>query len=249
MKLILFRLGSAFLSILLVVLIFVAGGIFYVYQAHPAFKHPFHYAVACMPNTKLLSRLLDRWGSAVLSAPGKDGGTALHYAAFYNSNSKVTHWLIKKGAKVNALDKQGKSPLYYAIKPFLKSGCLGMGNMVKPFLFWVKKENKLLTKQYKDHLKKIKVLLKNKANVNLELAKGDTLLHYIMSVSDNVEVLQLALKYGANLNARNKKGDSVLHSAVANNTNIKLLKWLLNQIKRVDIVNDNGLTLLHKASA
>ena len=116
MKPILFRLSSVLLSGLLVVLLFVAGGLFYVYQTHPSFSHPFHYAVAYIQSPDLLSRLLDRWGSAVLSAPGKDGGTALHYAVFHNPNPKVTAYLIAKGAKVNALDKKGRSPLYYAVK-------------------------------------------------------------------------------------------------------------------------------------
>ena len=47
-------------------------------------------------------------------AAGEGDNTALHGAAQFNQ-AGMAEWLIKKGAKVNALDYEGKTPLARAI--------------------------------------------------------------------------------------------------------------------------------------
>ena len=197
--------------LLLLCFLFIAG-FYYVYQSHPSFNHPAHWAVACIQNSRWISYFVR---PSTIHKRGKDAGTLLHYAVVYNPNPEVLIWLIKQGVDVNALDQVGKSPLYYAVT----------------------------------NRQKFKILVKNKANVNLKMEKGNTLLHYIVSISDDIEILKLALEWGANVKGINNQGDSILHTAVAENPNTKLLEWFLKKMKKVDVMNYNNLTLLHKAAA
>ena len=51
----------------------------------------------------------------VHSCDSDDGSTALHESCMGSDNSEVTEFLLESGAKVNAVDTNGRTPLFWSI--------------------------------------------------------------------------------------------------------------------------------------
>jgi len=74
---------------------------------------PFYRAVSSGQLDRVKSYLNDL--PPLLNAQGDNGETALHLASIFGYRD-IAEYLITKGADVNVKDKQGKSPLFYALK-------------------------------------------------------------------------------------------------------------------------------------
>ena len=54
-------------------------------------------------------------GADIVHSCNSYGGTALHVSCRGSDNPEVTEFLLESGAKVNAVDTDGCTPLFYAI--------------------------------------------------------------------------------------------------------------------------------------
>ena len=68
----------------------------------------------------------------------------------------------------------------------------------------------------------VKILIKNKANVNIPNKEGKTPLHLAISHNLNINLIKILLKEGANINASDGNGKTALNEAVSQN-NIPLI--------------------------
>ena len=115
-----------------------------------------------------------------------------------NNDGSVAKLLIDAGADINATNRDGETLLY-----FTATGAAGGG--------------------HSRYLILTKFLLSNKAEVNIKLDSGDTLLHKVCHryAEEKVsEVCELLIKNGADINAINDKGVTPLDLAIENDREI-----------------------------
>ncbi|NPA12491.1 MAG: ankyrin repeat domain-containing protein, partial [Aquificae bacterium] len=117
----------------------------------------------------------------------KNGFTILHLAVLEGSTDVVSA-LLKAGANPNVKDREGKTPLHYAV---------------------------INASDLRSNTAKIEVLLKAGADPNAQDKYGNTPLHYIFAKDLYLEKFKLKnivllLKYGANPNIKNNKGETPL---------------------------------------
>ena len=158
----------------------------------------------------------------------------LMFAAYSDSTGKVVSFLINKGVKVNAKDKDGKTALMYSGGDSTKF-LINAGADVNA------KDNEGKTALMYAGSASVDLLIKNKANVNAKDNEGNTaLLHAIRSyrydgISTSInnaatdgeigltikeyeatlgayglELIKLLINNGANVNIRNKEGETPL---------------------------------------
>jgi ankyrin repeat protein len=96
-------------------------------------------------------------------------------------------FMLKLGAKINAKNVNGNTPLHSAVKREK----------------W--REVFPLTDRKPEDLSMTRFLLKEGANVNAKNNKGNTPLHIAVQLNSG-NLIQLLLDYGADVNLKNKKG-------------------------------------------
>ena len=143
---------------------------------------------------------------ADVNQPSAEGGsTPLHYAAGATRLDAVK-LLLKSGAKVDAKNKIGKTPLMYALHPW------GSDIFSKDTPRWAV----------------IEVLLQAGADVNARDEVGLTPLHMAMPGMDprnSARIAELLLEYGADVNALDEFGKTPLDRAGADDSSFaRLLK-------------------------
>lgn len=118
-----------------------------------------------------------------LNIGDNEGKTFMHYLALANlgmfENERIIPLAIEKGAKLDILDKNGKAPLHYAI--------INEDDFSEDFYNY---------------------MLENKADVNIQSADGNTLLHYITDFKDNGWQCLSIIGDGADPQIKNKKGET-----------------------------------------
>ena len=156
-------------------------------------------------DTKRVQTLIDVCGTDIEARgnPGTYGLTPLMYAAA-GGHIEVVKLLLKAGAKVEAEDYYGDTPLIYASKK-------GEGNIeiVKLLLnAGAEVEAKdslgrapLILASKQGHVELVKLLLKSGAEVEVKNRWGDTPL-IRAALNGHNEVVQLLLKAGANIHGR-----------------------------------------------
>ncbi|MDF3047882.1 MAG: ank1u7 [Candidatus Midichloriaceae bacterium] len=129
---------------------------------------------------------------ADVTIPNNDGKTALHSIAEYPNFGRdsddftvknCAELLLRKGANINARDKQGRMPLHVAIKKEIFSD------------------------------ERLDFLLQIGADPNVQDNEGDTALHYAIRITRSqapIYVVNLLLEHGANWDIKNNKGESPL---------------------------------------
>jgi len=161
------------------------------------------------------------------------------HAATKNKQEEVAKLLISYGADVNAKDKTGKTPIFYATQNAdLKITRLLLTNKAN-----VKDNPELLNIAVLNKCREIvEVLLEHGADVNTSDGCGRTALHFTALDEDggffgfhlckdpdtNVkgEIAKLLLSRGANVNAQTKDGITALHAATQNGY-VKVVEALL----------------------
>lgn len=166
----------------------------------------------------------------LLSLPGMDkeldaqdnrGRTPMHHA-FRKYHAYTGIELMKKGARVDLLDFEGKTALHQGIE----------------------------TNYQADFLDKAAEILGDKANWNLRTKSGDTLLHAAAQHGQQSAIGKL-LSFGADVTLQNDKGETPLMAAVNHNNEMGFSK-ILEAMKAKDIAPDlhrdkQGDTALHHA--
>ena len=176
----------------------------------------------------------------------------LHVATKYG-RVEVAKLLISYGADVNAQDKTGNTPTYYAIENAdLKMIQLLLTNEANvkdnpEFL------NTAVTKKCRNI---IEILLEHGADINASSKYGITALHCTalhkcrcLSKSANVNninkgIVKLLLSRGANVNAQTNSGITILHAAVYD-PNVKVVKLVLEYNVDVNSTYKDDITPLH----
>uniref|UniRef100_A0A8D8UEG3 RING-type E3 ubiquitin transferase n=1 Tax=Cacopsylla melanoneura TaxID=428564 RepID=A0A8D8UEG3_9HEMI len=95
------------------------------------------------------------------------------------------------------------------------------------------------------HVEVIKILLMNKADVEIEDKDGDRAVHHA-AFGDEPNVVELLANAGADLNARNKRRQTALHIAV-NKGHLSVVKTLLELGCHPSLQDSEGDTPLHDA--
>lgn len=132
--------------------------------------------VACrIPELKVVWLLVDQ-GADVNNACTADGSTPAHWASL-NCYKLVIKYLLEHGARVNALDFDGRSPLMWVLKP---AG------------FVVRANTKVET---------LRFLLKNGADVNVIDSEGKNILSIGQDEDENKDCYKVLLEHIAKMKA------------------------------------------------
>ena len=182
--------------------------------------------------------------------------TPLHVATI-NGHEEVAKLLISYGADVNAPDRTGKTPMFYAIeKGDLKIFKLLLTNEVD-----VRNDPELLNIAVKGgHREIVEVLLQHGADVNASDEYGRMPLHFIILDKENKrfgfpvregprinakgEIAKLLLSRGADVNTRLKDSMTVLHAAIDQGY-VKVVEALLEYDADVTSTCKTHVTALH----
>ena len=185
-----------------------------------------------------------------LKERNNNGLTPFHLACQTKYSFEHIEDLIKAGADINERDKEGYSPIFYAVNA-------GNLNSVKLLI-----ENKadfnsveilsavLLFNENNSELAEF--LLKNGANTELKNGDGETVLHSLV-ITNLTENLKLLLKYKANPNAVNNQGETSLHRAVKSahteGVIVEVVKQLLAAKANPSIKDKQGQTAFDLAKS
>lgn len=130
-----------------------------------------------------------------------NGKTALHHAVISGGNEEIVELLIKIGAKVDARDKHGFTPLFYSsdvemIKKLLEGGA-DVNNDLVLFHSTVTGKEEV-----------VEELIKNGVEVNKKNKKGQTALFFSYN---NINIFNQLINGGANPHAVDNNNNTILH--------------------------------------
>ena len=198
------------------------------------------------PNPEVVKVLLDAENNVrrelLLKGTIRDGSSLLAYAATANaSNPKVTQFLLKAGADVNAKDANGRTALMMstlvAYNPEMIKILVDSGADVN--LQDSNGTTALMSAVHNPAWPMTKILLEAGANVNLRDANGRTALIYAAregSLPDSQkEIVKLLLDFGADVNVRDNEGKSAVDYAKENKFFLEDKEWLDELTKMLSI--------------
>ena len=148
----------------------------------------------------------------VISILKEDGLTPLHIAASIGSED-ICNYLLQNGADVNARNREGVTPLTYALN--LKIARILIQNGANVNVQDNDGWTALHEAAYYNLHEIAKVLLENGAEINATSKEGTTLLH-LSAQEGNFEVSKVLIQYCANVGAQDKDLITPLHFSVLN---------------------------------
>lgn len=177
----------------------------------------------------------------------------LKVAPWDSDLAEIIDVLLKHGLDINAQDKDGMTPLLYALdKEDTELASLLIDRGADIHLASNVGRNALMYACAK-HSQMIPLLLENKAEVNKVDFWGNTALHILVKwIEYGVDSagIKLLLDAGVPINATNMDGKTALHHALQNERiKIDSIKLLLDQGASADIKDNNGLTPLQRVEA
>lgn len=181
-----------------------------------------------------------------VNTPQPDGATALHWAA-YRDDLETAAQLIKAGAKVDATNDYGVTPLSLAstfARGALVDALLTAG--ANPNLALPSGETPLMTAARAGRVDAIKALLAHQAAIGAtENTKGQTALMW--AVSDRrLDAVRTLLEAGATVNAASASGFTpLMFSARAGD--VDLTRLLIAKGAKVNDTAKDGVSALHVA--
>lgn len=186
-----------------------------------------------------------------------DEDTLLHCAVEEDSYNTV-EYLLKVGAIVNVVNKNGYTPLHYAArKGFSDIVDLLLQNSSNPNYRTNDGETPLHLAcccEYIEYTNEtvVQLLIEAGANVHIRDNYGQTPLH-LAAYYGNSEVVELLLKHGADVNARTNDNYTPLHFAIINYWEIIRRKEIVTSLllcgAKPNIKNKEGKTPLKIAKA
>lgn len=196
----------------------------------------------------------NRLSGEILMYPNEKKGkewSDLHIAAYKRDISVIRFLLEVVGAKVNAKDKNGHSPLYFAAWQGLHSVSellLDNGAMVN-----AKDLNRMFPLHFavsNDNCSVVELLLNKGAKVNAKNRNCHSPLHLAV-YHGNIPAMEVLLNRGADVNAKDKNGESALYFAINSGDsyyNHFQIKALLNGGAEVNTKDKRGYSPLHVAA-
>jgi ankyrin repeat protein len=167
------------------------------------------------------------------------GATALHLAA-EQGHIEVVTLLVTKGADVNSVDRDGRTPLYYASFPIVSlqeqlRGSYGVGYGIR------------------GHANVVALLVQKGGRINSKSKSGVTALHNAAK-SYNHEMTSFLLAHGAEVNARDDYGQTPLHMASGSlhtterEAQLSVIRALLSHGADPMAFTDSGYSPIHRAA-
>lgn len=236
-------------------------------------KHQFeeNYVLKAIRAGKTFTAISKLLNSYDLNFQDEDGLTALHVAVRYG-RLKIVEELLMLGANAKLTDKEGNSPLHYAVKNHglqddldecqnkLKINSQEVSNLIVKLLINANANPNLRNKKglaplhiavQGENNTLVKSLLKANANPNLTDNEGNTALHHAVACSNVYKsfILNALLEAKANPNQKNKKNNTPLHQVVSYQKENELaVQKLLEAKADPSITNDSGETPIHIAA-
>ncbi|XP_068717164.1 ankyrin repeat and protein kinase domain-containing protein 1-like [Montipora capricornis] len=162
------------------------------------------------------------------TAPGKKGPLLL---AASSNNYVVTGLLLEHGADVNIQDNEGNSPLLLSVR----QGFFSISQLLLNAGFHTKLRSKA------GETLPFKLLLENKADVDIQGENGETPLDKAVTQKD-VPLVKLLLENKADVDIQDENGETPLHEAVTQK-DVPLVKQQWAQNKQPSDIVDPSLQL------
>lgn len=178
------------------------------------------------PTILAIRKLLLKYG-ADPSVKMPNGNTLLHVSVQKAKEDAIATLLSHK-ADVNAVDKNGKAPLYYAKTNKIRKMLLKHGANPNAELY-LHSALKTKDKEFAN------ALLEAKADVNIEDANGRTPIFYCNDMEDLINLY----KNGADISHKDANGNTPVHK-FALEGNLKMVSFLEELGAEIKAVNDNG---------
>lgn len=202
---------------------------------------------------------------ANLKATTKTGKTALMIAAD-NGDARTVKTLLDKNLPVNQTDGAGRTALIYAthfnyaqnpnklevVETLLKAGA--NVNLITPDFCGGGGTSALMSAAANSNLVLVKLLLNNKADVNLMCDDGQTALRTAIQFQSydanpgRYEIIKTLIDAGADVNAADKDGQTNL-MFVVNTSTPETVEMLLKNGARINARDKKGETVLMKATS
>ncbi|KAH9056407.1 ankyrin repeat-containing domain protein [Lactarius vividus] len=199
--------------------------------------------------------LLERGADTNAQAKQHRQRTPLHFASF-NGKLEIARLLLDHGAKVDAVDELGNTPLHDVSKGKYESETavavarllLERGSDVNSQPKYWQQRTPLHIASYNGKVEIVRLLLEQVANVDAVSDFGGTALHYVSggkheSEEAGVGIAQLLLEYGGDVNGQSKQRWTPLHFASFNGK-LEIARLLLDRGAKVDAMDEFGETPL-----
>ncbi len=180
----------------------------------------------------------------LINTPDENGSTPLIYAS-KKGHMEIVRYLLENSANVNAKNKSNISPLHYAAN-------YGFKDIVQLLLDKgadINAESRIGTPVhraiYRNHIDVLKLLVKNKANVNvLMMPRKWTPLH--CTFGQKKEAAKILIENGAEIDAMDSQGKTPLFWAInsGNENLINIARMLIDKGADVNIVTSTDETPL-----
>lgn len=180
--------------------------------------------------------------------------TLLHIAAIYGTDPDLIRILVENGAKTDARDRLGDTPLIIAIKnlnfPIAEALVANGANVTERNIYSL--EQPVAVAIEKQDIKLTKLLMDNGAKLKYNIdAYGRTLMHHAAQYG-NLEILfHLMYDRGGDIRAVDDHDETLLHAAAAGNK-IEIIAFLVKEMgfdltaenisdeRPIDIAYSNG---------
>ncbi|RLA71506.1 MAG: hypothetical protein DRG30_08490, partial [Epsilonproteobacteria bacterium] len=204
-------------------------------------------AVADIGNNKknllIILREMLRHGLKIIPALNAKGEPILNDAV---ENLELLSLLIEKGLDVNAMGRNGNTPLIMcAVHNYEKSAKVLLDAGANKDIQNKRGRTALYTSTVLKSYETAEILLANGAHGNLKTKNGNSPLINALLEND-YEMVSLLLKYSIDPNISNKQKDTVLHLAVMN-ANEMMVKLLLEKKADSNLMDDIGMKPLDYA--